>query len=141
MYLLDTNVISEFRKMDAGKGDKEVKAWAKSVPVSAMFISVITILELEMGILAKERKDPDQGVVLRKWFDKQVIPTFKDRIISVDVSVAKQCAQFHIPNPKSERDALIAATAKTNGMILVTRNIVDFKDIKIKVINPWDKTA
>lgn len=137
MYLLDTNVISELRKIKSGKANKAVEEWGKSIPVSAMFVSVITILELEMGILAKERKDKIQSRVLREWFDKQVMPTFKDRIIPIDVSVAKQCAKFHVPNPKSERDALIAATAKTHGMILVTRNLADFKDIKIKLINPW----
>ncbi|WP_119344922.1 type II toxin-antitoxin system VapC family toxin [Facilibium subflavum] len=137
MFLLDTNVVSEIRKMSSGRADKNVAKWAKECPVSGMYISAITVLELEMGILNKERKDKEQGALLRNWINKQVLPVFKDRILPVDVKVAQQCAKFYVPNPKSERDALIAATAKVFGMTLVTRNISDFKEIKIKLINPW----
>jgi len=138
MYVLDTNVVSELRKANQGKANKNVVAWSNSISPAELYISAITILEHEMGILTKESKDPIQGIVLRDWMNNQVLPTFADRTISVDTSVAQCCAKLHVPDPKSDRDALIAATALTNGMVVVTRNIADFKLTKVKLINPWD---
>lgn len=137
MYLLDTNVVSELRKAQAGKADKSVKAWANSVSATSMFLSAITILELETGILLVERRDPTQGAVLRTWLDGHVLPAFSDRILAVDVAVAQRCAKLHVPDPRAHRDSLVAATALVHGMTVVTRNVVDFKPTGVKIFNPW----
>jgi len=138
MYLLDTNVISELRKAKSGKSDKQVIKWAKSVSTGALFLSVITILELERGILLCERRDAAQGAMLRAWLNASVLPAFSDRILSVDTAVAQYCAKLHVPDPCSDRDAIIAATALVHGMVIVTRNIADFQSTGVKLLNPWD---
>ena len=138
MFLLDTNVISELRTVNSGKANPNVVLWAGKTNISLMFISVVSILELEMGILKKERKDSKQGSNLRAWFDTHVLPAFVERIISVDVAVARATAKLHVPNPCSERDALIAASALVHGMTIVTRNKVDFAATGVDIINPWD---
>jgi len=137
MYLLDTNVISELRKANTNKADENVVAWAGSVSSSRMFISAITVLELETGILLIERKDPQQGAVLRGWFDSSVLPAFAGRILSFDSAVAQRCAKLHVPDPRSDRDSMIAATALANDLTVVTRNVDDFKATGVKIINPW----
>ncbi len=137
MYLLDTNVISELRKQTSGKADMNVVTWAKSVPADSLYLSVITLMELEMGVLSIQRKDTQQGNLLRMWLDSQVIPAFANRTIPIDVPTAQCCAALHIPDPRSERDALIAATAIDNGMTVVTRNLADFESTGVKLLNPW----
>ncbi len=138
MYLLDTNIVSELRKAKSGKAHPHVIAWAKHAPVTSLFLSVITVLELETGVLLAERKDQTQGAVLRSWLDTHVLPSFAERVLIVDTVVAQRCAKLHIPNPCSERDALIAATALVHGMIVVTRNVADFEPTGVKLFNPWD---
>lgn len=137
MYVLDTNVVSELRKAKAGKADSGVVAWAQSVTPASLFISAITAMEIEMGVLQMERRDVAQGAVLRAWFDHQVLPAFAGRILPVDLAVAQRCARLHVPNMQSERDALIAATALVHGMAVVTRNVDDFKATGVAIINPW----
>lgn len=139
MYLLDTNVISELRKAKSGKADKNVVKWANSVSAASLFISVITILELEIGILQVERRDPTQGALLRSWLNTHVMPAFSDRILIVDTAVAQHCAKLHIPNPCSDRNAIIAATALIHGMTMVTRNVADFESTGVDFINPWER--
>lgn len=138
MFVLDTNVVSELRKANTGKANANVVAWANSVLPASLFLSVISILELEMGILLIERRDQEQGKMLRNWLENQVLPTFEERILAVDTAVARQCARLHVPDPCSERDALIAATALVHGMTVVTRNVDDFKPTGIAVLNPWE---
>lgn len=138
MFLLDTNVVSELRKAKAGKADANVTAWASGVPYGSLFMSAITVLELEMGVLLVERHDTAQGAILREWLDKHVLPAFHDRILPIDVAVAQRCAHLHIPDPRAERDALIAATALVHGMTVVTRNIGDFQPTGVPLLNPWD---
>lgn len=137
MYLLDTNVISELRKSTAGKCDKHVIAWANSVSDANLFLSVITVLELEAGILSIERKDAQQGKHLRYWFDACVLPVFSERIFDIDVVIARCCAKLYIPDPCSDRDAMIAATALVHGMTVVTRNVDDFRSTGVDILNPW----
>ncbi len=137
MYLLDTNVVSELRKAPAGKADVNVIQWAHGVRPESLYLSVITILELEMGILSMERRDPEQGAVLRRWLGNQVLPAFEGRILSIDIPVARACAQLHVPDKRAERDAMIAATAIIHRMKVVTRNVADFDQTRIEVINPW----
>jgi hypothetical protein len=137
MYLLDTNVVSELRKAKAGKADKNVTAWADSVSATSLFLSTITILELETGILLVERRDPTQGAVLRTWLDSHVLPAFSGRILAIDVAVAQRCAKLHVPDPRADRDSLIAATALVHGMTVVTRNVADFEPTGVEIFNPW----
>ncbi|MEB2646839.1 type II toxin-antitoxin system VapC family toxin [Pseudomonas sp. C 49-2] len=136
MYLLDTNVISELRKPLA---DPKVVAWAKSVIAPRLFISAITLKELETGVLRIERRDPAQGKVLRTWLKRHVMPAFDSRILPVDTAVALRCAHLHVPDRANESDALIAATALVHGLTVVTRNISDFKSSGVPLINPWDE--
>jgi toxin FitB len=137
MYLLDTNVVSELRKAKTGKVNRNVRAWAKSVSASALFLSAISILELEIGILVIERRDRAQGALLRSWMKDRVLKTFHGRILAVDTAVAVRCAALHVPSPCSDRDALIAATAMVHGMTVVTRNVSDFESTGVAIVNPW----
>jgi len=135
MYLLDTNVVSELRK--AGRADTNVVAWASKVATGTLYISAITLLEIELGILSLERRDQPQASNLRVWMQSHVLPAFEGRILPVDTAVAIQCAQLHIPNRRAERDALIAATAVVHGMTVVTRNVNDFEGTGALLFNPW----
>ena len=138
MFVLDTNFVLELRKVAAGKADRQVAAWAASTPAGSMYISAITVLELELGVLAVQRRDPTAGAVLRSWLDTRVLPTFADRTLAVDTAVALRCAALHVPDPRAERDALIAATALVHGMAVVTRNLRDFEPMGVEVIDPWE---
>ena len=135
MYLLDTNVISELRKP---KADKNVVAWANTVIAPRLFISAITLKELETGVLRMERRDPAQGKVLRHWLKRHVMPAFDARILPVDAAVALRCGSLHVPDSANESDALIAATALVHGLTVVTRNTGDFKSSGVALINPWE---
>ena len=136
MYLLDTNVVSEMRKGRTPKADRNVIAWADSVPASIQFLSVISVLEIEIGVLLAERRDPAQGSVLRSWLDLRVMTAFADRILPVDIAVVRRCAGLHIPDRRSDRDALIAATALVHRMTVVTRNVSDFAPTGVRIVNP-----
>lgn len=137
MFVLDTNVISELRKVKAGKADVNVTAWVASVDAAWLFISAITVMELETGVLQVERKDASQGALLRNWLDHHVLPEFASRVLPIDMSVAQRCARLHVPDRRSERDALIAATALVHGMAVVTRNVSDFAPTGVEIVNPW----
>jgi toxin FitB len=137
MYILDTNVVSELRKVRIGKANAHVAAWAASVDAASLYLSAITLLELETGVLQAERRDPKQGTVLRAWLEKMVLPEFAARVLSVDSAVARRCAPLLVPDPRDDRDALIAATALIHGMAVVTRNVADFESTGARVVNPW----
>jgi toxin FitB len=136
MYLLDTNVVSELRR--GRRANAGVATWSKVVSPNELFISAVTILEIEHGILLVERRDPRQGEMLRGWLESKVLLAFSDRILPVDTAVARRCAQLHVPDPRGECDALIAATALVHGLTLVTRNIADFLAMGVPLLNPWD---
>lgn len=141
MYVLDTNVISELRHAGSPRADRNVAAWAARTDAEELFVSVITLMELEMGVLAIERRDVAQGRILRAWFDAHVLPEFSERTLPVDTKVALRCARLHVPDRRSERDALIAASALAHGMTVVTRNVTDFAPTGVKVLNPWSPLA
>jgi toxin FitB len=135
MYLLDTNVLSELRR--GKRADAKVATWSRAVHPTDLFLSVVTILEVERGILLVERRDKKQGALLRAWLNERVMPQFDGRILAVDTAIAQKCAALQIPNPRPHLDALIAATAIVHQLKLATRNIRDFEDIDLDVVNPW----
>ncbi len=137
MFLLDTNVVSELRKVRLGKANRHVAKWADSVDAADLFLSAITIQELEMGVLLAERRDPSQGAIFRTWLNGHVLPAFNGRVLPVDIAVAQRSARLHVPDPRPVRDALIAATALVHGMTVVTRNVADFEPTGVLIINPW----
>lgn len=137
MYLLDTNVVSETYRAIRKKADLAVMSWLGSVPSSRCFLSVLTLMELDIGVLRLERRDPRQGEMLRYWFEERVQHEFADRVLVIDAPVARRCARLHVPDPASERDALLAATAMVHGMTLVTRNESDFRRTGAVLLNPW----
>jgi hypothetical protein len=138
MFLLDTTVLSELRKNEAGRANKGVIDWAEDTSEELLFVSVISIRELELGALLAERRDPPQGAALRQWLDDGVVLAFFDRILPLDVPIARRAAGFHVPDPAPERDAMIGATALMHGMAVVTRNVKDFKRFDgLEVLNPW----
>jgi hypothetical protein len=138
MYLLDTNVVSELRKVKSRRAHSKVVAWNDSVAPAETFISAITVMELELGVLRIERRDPGQGSIMRGWMDERVLPAFGGRVLPIDSVVAQRCAALHVPDPRPERDAYIAATALTHGMTVVTRNVQDFELIGVATLNPWE---
>jgi predicted nucleic acid-binding protein len=134
MYLLDTTVVSELRRRQA---DPNVIAWAGSVLVASLFLSVITIEEIEIGVMLAERRDSHQGAILRSWLTNQILTAFADRILAVDIAVARRSATLHVPDPRPIRDGLIAATALVHGLTIVTRNTADFDPTGVRTLNPW----
>jgi predicted nucleic acid-binding protein len=137
MFLLDTNVISELRKAGDGKADANVTAWLSRQDASQLYISAITIMELELGMLLIGRRDSLQGARLRTWMDSHILPEFSERTLPIDTAVALRCARLHVPNPRSDRDAYISATALVHGMTVATRNVIDFEPTGVGVLNPW----
>lgn len=135
MYILNTNVISEIRKSASGKADTNVLAWAKSVDAEDLYLSAITLSEIEIGVLSMERRDERQGAALRDWLENYIKIHFRDRILSIDAAVARENAAINVPDRTPTMDGLIAATAIANNMIVVTRNTGDFP--WVKTINPW----
>lgn len=138
MFILDTNVVSELRKIRLGRADKQFSLWADSMETADLYLSVITLQELEMGVLLLERRDAKQGAIFRTWLDHHVMPAFSGRILPIDTAVALCSAKLHVPNPQPIRDGLIAATALVHGMSVVTRNVADFSSSGVTVINPWN---
>lgn len=138
MFLLDTNVISELRKAGGGKANPNVVSWLAGQDAAACYVSAITLMELDLGILLMERRDPAQGARLRAWMEDYVQPEFAERTVPVDGVVARACARLHVPDPRPERDAFIAASALVHGMTLVTRNVADFAPMGVAIVNPWE---
>lgn len=134
MYILDTNVISEFHRPHPDRG---VLEWVGAHDEAGLFISVITVMELEIGIRRLERRDLGQARRLYKWFNHSVLEGFHGRILSLDLDAARRCVASHVPNPAPERDALIAATAASRGFTVVTRNEKDFWRLGVPVVNPF----
>lgn len=136
MFVLDTNVISELRRPE--RAHPSVANWAQGMPVDQTYLSAITILELQVGALRIGRRDKLQGAILHAWIEDEIIPRFDARILPVTTLVALRCAPLHVPDPRSERDALIGATALAHGMTVVTHNVSDFAAMGVALLNPWE---
>ncbi|MCW9732591.1 type II toxin-antitoxin system VapC family toxin [Avibacterium sp. 20-15] len=139
MYFIDTNVLSEIRKIKSGKANQGVINWLSEINEQQIYTNIIVMMELERGILAKERKDPWQGKILRQWFEHTIKTGFSNRILHLNDKTAKICATLHIPDHCPENDAWIAASAIQYGLTLVTRNTADFSRMGVKLLNPFDK--
>lgn len=137
MILIDTNVVSELRKVASGRADPALSRWADTIDPGSLYLSVISIQELETGVMLVERRDASQGALLRRWFEEQVMTTFHGRLLDIDAAVARRCAQLHCPDPRPVRDSLIAATALVHGCPVATRNEADFQVPGLVVVNPW----
>ncbi|MGE3647649.1 MAG: type II toxin-antitoxin system VapC family toxin [Reyranellaceae bacterium] len=135
MFLLDTNVVSALRRPE--RADANLRAWASAAPAELHAISVVTVLELERGTLLMERRDPAQGAILRRWLERDVLTPLAARILAIDEAIARRCARLHVPDPRPERDALIAATALVHGLTLVTHHVADFDSTGVALLNPW----
>jgi predicted nucleic acid-binding protein len=135
-YLLDTNVVSELRKPES-RANPAVRSWARTQRTSELFLSVITVMEVEIGVGRVEKRDTAQGTVLRRWLEQDLLPAFAGRLLPVDVPVARRAAGLHVPDPGPERDVLIAATALEAGLTVVTRNVVDFAALGVDLVDPW----
>ena len=136
MYVLDTDALSALRRKDMVA--PSVSAWFDSIAVTNLFVSSVTLLEIERGALRRQRRDEMHGAMFIDWIRRFVLPTFSGRILPFDAEVALRCAALHVPDPRPERDAMIAATALEHGFAVVTRNVRDFAPMGVPLLNPWD---
>lgn len=136
MLLLDTNAVSELRQRK-GNRNAGFSRWAGSLDIDQAFISVITLFEIEGGILLKQKNDAAQASTLKTWFEQEVIRRFSDRILPVDEAAIRIAARFRLIRTLPDRDAFIAATAIYRDMTVVTRNIKDFADTGARLLDPW----
>lgn len=136
MFLLDTNVISELRKPE-GRVAPEVVQWVSTQSSTSLYVSMVTLYELEVGVRRLARRDDAGGRRLRRWIDDQFLQAFADRLLLLDADVARQAAALQVPYPRPERDMYIAATALVHGMTLVTRNVNDFASTGVALLDPW----
>lgn len=135
MLLLDTNVVSELRKASC---DTNVRTWMVEQATDTLYISAITVLEIQRGIgLAAQRGDTAQAAVFTRWLESQVLPAFNGRILPIDHVVARKAAQLPWPDPRDYRDAFIAATGLVHGASVVTRNTKHFETCGVPLLNPW----
>lgn len=135
MFLIDTNILSEFRRPE--RVNPGVMAWAKGTTPTDLFISAITLFEIELGATQAARKDAAKGRMLRRWIETKVMPAFQSRIIAVDASVAQRCAALHVPDPRPQRDSLIAATVLVHRITVITRNVRDFEPMGVQLLSSW----
>ncbi|MFT4288858.1 type II toxin-antitoxin system VapC family toxin [Nocardioides sp.] len=133
-YLLDSNVVSQARKQH---GSPAVLTWLGSVGAEEVALSVVTLMELEVWVLRRERREATEGRSWRAWLEKEVAVGLASQIIPVDSRVARGAATLHVPDPAPDRDALIAATALVHDLTVVTRNTRDFERTGVRLLNPW----
>lgn len=134
-YVLDTNVVSALRVRGR---NPTVEDWAASVPLTDQFVTATTVTEIERGVIAKERTDARQGIILRRWFAKHVLPTFADRVLPFDLAAARILAAYRVAEHAPLDDALIAAVAQSAQMTVATRNTQHFKPLGVACFNPWE---
>ncbi|WP_422017969.1 PIN domain-containing protein [Roseateles sp.] len=138
MFLLDTGIVLELRKARAGQADAGLAAWAAGIARHKLFISALSLLEIENAAARLGRKDRAAGLVVREWIDDRVMPAFEGRVLPVDARVVRRRAQIPYANT---RDGLLAATALEQGLTLVTHRVQAFRAGRVKVLNPSGQVA
>lgn len=133
-YVLDTNVVSALRIRGR---HPQVETWAASILIADQFVTATTMAEIERGVVAKERSDPPQGDVLRRWFEGRVLPAFAGRVLAFDLPAARILAAYRVPERAPLDDAIIAAIAEAGGMTVVTRNARHFEALGVACLDPW----
>lgn len=136
-YLLDTNVVSETRKVRA---DEHVMSFLAMADTSSLFISALTVGELRKGVEIKRTEDPDAATRIGAWVDGIEL-TFADRILPIDTPVARLWGELSADRNRPVIDTLIAATALAHDLTLVTRNTRDLEGINVQLIDPWRADA
>jgi len=136
-YLLDTNILSDARR----RRSTSLMGWLQEQEIGTLFLSVVSVLELERGVRRKERVDPVGAEPLRRWLDEDVKPMFVGRVLPIDGRTAVTAASLHVPDPRPEMDALIAATAIVHDLVLVTHNTKDFPADRVRLLDPWEPRA
>lgn len=135
MHLLDTEVVFALRNAKSGKIDSGLPAWASRAARASLFVSALTLLELETAIARAERKDRTQGAAQREWLDDRVARAFEGRILPIDAAVVRRRSAVPLAD---SRDALLAATALEHGLTLATRVPGAFAKVpRLKTYNPW----
>lgn len=134
-FLLDTNVVSALRTPSR---NPRVARWATTIPVADLFVASLTITEIERGVAAKERSDSTQGAILRCWFEQQVLTAFAGRILPFDLAAARVLGGYRVPEHAPLDDALIAAIAEANGLVMVTRDVKHIDPLGVEYLNPWE---
>jgi toxin FitB len=132
-YLLDTNILSETRKKQA---DENVLAFVAGAHPSTLYISVLTLGELRKGVVLKQATDPASAKSLATWVDGLEYG-FADRILGIDAATARLWGELSAQRPRPVVDTLLAATAMTHELTLVTRNTADVGDIDVRLLNPF----
>jgi predicted nucleic acid-binding protein len=132
-YLLDTNVLSEARRL---RGNEGVERWISSTPASELYLSVLVVGEIRRGIERLKRRDPDQAEIYEAWLGT-VLHDYADRVLPVDAETADEWGRMSMPDPVPVVDGLMAATAKVRGMTFVTRNTADVERTGVRVLNPF----
>lgn len=133
MYILDTNVISAVRRPDRAP---KVAAWLRARAEQDLFLSVITLGEIERGIHLQEPRDPDFARDLRLWLDRTVL-LFSDRLLPFEAEDARIWGQLSAAIGHHGADLMIAASALRHGATVVTGNVSDFAPTGAKLENPF----
>jgi len=138
MYLLDTAIVAALRKAKWDADHAPLAQWVRRIPAANLFVSAITVLELENGVTQLRSRDAEGGASLREWLDRQVYKVFDGRILSVDAAVVRRRSLLHY---SEGRDGLIAATALEHGLMLVTRRPSAYRSGRVKLLNPYEAMA
>ena len=134
-FLIDTNIISELRKGD--RADPAVATWWNGVDEDDLWLSPLVLGEIRKGVELVRQRDPGKAEALEAWL-ADVNSHFGDRVLPIDTAVAEQWGMINAIRPVPVIDALLAATAKANGLILVTRNVADVAGLGVDVLNPFE---
>ena len=136
MYLIDTNVLSEVRKLASGRCHANVARWWRALDGEELFLSVLVLGELHQGIERLRARDPVQATALETWLG-HVVVQFAGRILAVDQRVAEAWGRMSAARSLATVDALLAATAQVHGLTLVTRNLADVAGCGVRVLDPF----
>jgi toxin FitB len=134
-YLLDTNVVSEMRRR--GAMHPKTAAWLGSIAPAQLYISSITIFEIERGVEKVALRDAKRGTELSTWLRRQVLPAFDGRVLTLDAEAALHAARLHAGRARLDADRLVAAIALAHAKVIVTRNVKDFAGLGVMVVDPF----